>query len=137
MSAKTFDIADLYVSEQRRLRQLIRRLVGNRATTEDLVQQTFTKLLSAADTSNFDNCPAYLAESGPGRASWLAGLADLKLARYAKLPNNVAADWSGASIASAASMSRSSFAAKFKSVVGGAPLDYVTRWRMQRAPNID
>jgi RNA polymerase sigma-70 factor (ECF subfamily) len=76
MSAKTFDIADLYVSEQRRLRQLIRRLVGNRATTEDLVQQTFTKLLSAADTSNFDNCPAYLTTTARNLA--LNHLRDLK-----------------------------------------------------------
>jgi AraC-like DNA-binding protein len=76
---------------------------------------------------------AYLAENGPGQASWLAGLADPKLARAMRsFHNNVAADWSVASMASAAGMSRSSFAQKFKSVVGVAPLDYVTRWRMQR-----
>lgn len=76
---------------------------------------------------------AYLAENGPGQASWLAGLADPKLARAMRsFHNDVAADWSVASMASAAGMSRSSFAEKFKSVVGMAPLDYVTRWRMQR-----
>lgn len=76
---------------------------------------------------------AYLAENGAGQASWLAGLADPKLARAMRsFHNNVAADWSVASMASAAGMSRSSFAQKFKSVVGVAPLDYVTRWRMQR-----
>jgi AraC-like DNA-binding protein len=76
---------------------------------------------------------AYLAESGPGQASWLAGLADPKLARAMRsFHNNVAAEWSVATMASAAGMSRSSFAQKFKSVVGVAPLEYVTRWRMQR-----
>ncbi|MBX4862801.1 AraC family transcriptional regulator [Rhizobium sophorae] len=76
---------------------------------------------------------AYLAESGPGQASWLAGLADPKLARAMRsFHNDVAADWSVASMASVAGMSRSSFAEKFKSVVGVTPLDYVTRWRMQR-----
>lgn len=76
---------------------------------------------------------AYLAENGAGQASWLAGLADPKLARAMRsFHNDVAADWSVASMASAAGMSRSSFAEKFKSVVGVAPLDYVTRWRMQR-----
>lgn len=76
---------------------------------------------------------AYLAENGPGQVSWLAGLADPKLARAMRsFHNDVAADWSVASMASAAGMSRSSFAEKFKSVVGVSPLDYVTRWRMQR-----
>nr|WP_246787362.1 helix-turn-helix transcriptional regulator [Rhizobium leguminosarum] len=30
-------------------------------------------------------------------------------------------------------MSRSAFAQRFKELVGTAPLDYVTRWRMHRA----
>ncbi|TWB12211.1 RNA polymerase sigma-70 factor (ECF subfamily) [Rhizobium sp. ERR 1071] len=76
MSAKTFDIAGLYVSEQRRLQQLIRRLVGNWATTDDLVQQAFTKLVAAADTGNLDNCPAYLMTTARNLA--LNHLRDLK-----------------------------------------------------------
>jgi AraC-like DNA-binding protein len=76
---------------------------------------------------------AFLAETGPGQASWLAGLADPRLARAMRsFHGDVAADWSVASMAAAAGMSRSSFAERFKSVVGVAPLDYVTRWRMQR-----
>ncbi len=75
MSAKTFDIADLYVSEQRRLRQLIRRLVGNRATTEDLVQQTFTKLLSA---------PQILATSTTARPTLLRAVGVGRLACRAR-----------------------------------------------------
>jgi AraC-like DNA-binding protein len=75
----------------------------------------------------------YLAEAGPNQASWLAGLADTRLSKALRsFHNDVAADWSVATLAVAAGMSRSSFAEKFKSVVGVAPLDYVTRWRMQR-----
>lgn len=44
----------------------------------------------------------------------------------------VAFDWSVASPASAAGMSRSSFADRFKTIVGVSPLDYVTRCRMMR-----
>ena len=76
MSAKTFDIAALYISEQRRLRQLIRRLVGNKATTEDLVHQAFAKLLAAADTGDLNNCPAYLTTTARNLA--LNHLRDLK-----------------------------------------------------------
>jgi len=43
---------------------------------------------------------------------------------------DVAADWTVASLAAAAGMSRSSFAERFHSRVGMSPLDYVTRWRL-------
>lgn len=76
MNAKTFDIAGLYISEQRRLHQLVRRLVGNRATTEDLIHQAFIKLLAAADVGNLDNCPAYLTTTARNLA--LNHLRDLK-----------------------------------------------------------
>jgi AraC-like DNA-binding protein len=76
---------------------------------------------------------AHIAQAGVNRKSWLAGLADPRLARTLRsFHDNVAAEWSVASMASTAGMSRSSFAEKFKSTVGMAPLDYVTRWRMQR-----
>ncbi|HWT99792.1 MAG TPA: helix-turn-helix transcriptional regulator, partial [Terriglobales bacterium] len=46
--------------------------------------------------------------------------------------DDVAADWTVASLAAAAGMSRSSFAERFRARVGMAPLDYLTRWRLQR-----
>jgi AraC-like DNA-binding protein len=33
-------------------------------------------------------------------------------------------------------MSRSAFAARFKEVVGEAPLEYLTRWRMRKASQL-
>ena len=33
-------------------------------------------------------------------------------------------------------MSRSAFAERFKNVVGDTPLEYLTRWRMQRAAGL-
>ncbi|MFT3998823.1 MAG: RNA polymerase sigma factor [Rhizobium sp.] len=76
MNAKSLDIASLYTSEHGRLRQLVRRLVGNRTTTEDLVHQAFVKLLAAADGGNIDNCPAYLRTTARNLA--LNHLRDLK-----------------------------------------------------------
>lgn len=76
---------------------------------------------------------AWLAEEGKTRAGWLAGLADPRLSRALRsFHKDVAADWSVASLAAAAGMSRSSFADRFKTVVGVPPLDYLTRWRMLR-----
>src|ERR1700690_2877050 len=37
------------------------------------------------------------------------------------------------SLAEAAGMSRSAFAARFKELLGQTPLEYVTEWRMQKA----
>ncbi|MGP4015049.1 AraC family transcriptional regulator [Saccharopolyspora sp. 5N708] len=41
--------------------------------------------------------------------------------------------WTVAELASAAGMSRSTFALRFKTLVGVPPLDYLARWRMQSA----
>lgn len=60
MSASAIDISGLYTSEHGRLRRLVNRLVRNRATAEDLVQQSFLKLIAAAECGNLENCPAYL-----------------------------------------------------------------------------
>lgn len=76
---------------------------------------------------------AHLAATGPDEASWLAGLADPRIGRALKgFHDDVAADWTVADLASAAGMSRSSFAERFRARVGMAPLDYLTRWRLQR-----
>ena len=41
--------------------------------------------------------------------------------------------WTVESLAEAAGMSRSAFAARFKELLGQTPLEYVTKWRMQKA----
>lgn len=63
MPAHTIDLAGLYTSEHGRLKHLVRRLVGNRATAEDLVQQAFLKLLDKADRDDLANYPAYLTSA--------------------------------------------------------------------------
>jgi AraC-like DNA-binding protein len=46
---------------------------------------------------------------------------------------NVAAPWTVESLAAACGISRSAFAQKFKDLVGEAPLEYLTNWRMHKA----
>jgi AraC-like DNA-binding protein len=48
----------------------------------------------------------------------------------------VSQQWTLATLASAAGMSRSAFAARFKALVGETPLEYLTRWRMQTAARL-
>jgi RNA polymerase sigma factor (sigma-70 family) len=60
MGVRTIDLASLYASEQGRLKKLVRRLVGSKATAEDLVHQAFLKLMANVDCGDLVNCPAYL-----------------------------------------------------------------------------
>lgn len=41
--------------------------------------------------------------------------------------------WTVETLAAACGMSRSAFALRFKELVGETPLEYLTRWRMQKA----
>ena len=77
---------------------------------------------------------AYIA-SGPGRSKgWLRAVFDPQMGTALKaIHDRVNAPWTVGSLADAAGMSRSAFAARFKEVLGQTPLDYVTEWRMQKA----
>jgi len=74
------------------------------------------------------------AEDGTG---WLAALSDRRIGAALKLLHqDVAANWTVETLASAAGMSRSAFAQRFKHKIGQSPLDYLTRWRMFRASHL-
>lgn len=64
----------------------------------------------------------------------LAGLADPRLCRaLTLLHEEPGRPWTLDSLADTAGMSRTRFAARFRSVVGRTPLDYLTGWRMTLA----
>ncbi len=64
-------------------------------------------------------------------SGWLSALADRQMrAAMAAMHAEPARSWSLADLARVAGMSRSSFAASFKRIVGQPPLEYLTRWRM-------
>lgn len=73
----------------------------------------------------------HLAALGPGDAGWLAALADRQLSQaLGALHAEPARRWTLEDLAMRAGMSRSSFAQKFKEVVGSPAMDYLARWRM-------
>jgi AraC-like DNA-binding protein len=65
---------------------------------------------------------------------WLRAIFDPQMGTaLSAIHDSVNAPWTVESLAEAAGMSRSAFAARFKALLGQAPLEYVTEWRMQKA----
>ncbi len=67
----------------------------------------------------------------------LAGLADARLSKaLVVLHDEPERDWHLEDLAAAAGMSRARFAARFKQVLGVAPGEYLTRWRIGLAQHL-
>ena len=65
---------------------------------------------------------------------WLRAIFDPQLGTaLSAIHDRVNTPWTVESLAEAAGMSRSAFAARFKELLGQTPLEYVTEWRMQKA----
>lgn len=99
------------------------RRIGGEAIVSKLIDVLFVQALRA------------WLETAPERAGgWLGALRDPQIGTaLALMHERPAESWSVATLASAAGMSRSAFAARFTALVGQAPLEYLTRWRMQLA----
>lgn len=76
----------------------------------------------------------HLAREPRAVSGWLAGLADPVVAdALACLHHDPAKPWTVAELAAVAGVSRSALAVRFKATVGQAPLEYLTRWRIELA----
>jgi AraC-like DNA-binding protein len=76
----------------------------------------------------------YIAGLPEDRKGWLAGLRDPQIGRALGLMHaQPARDWSAEGLAEEIGMSRSGFAEKFGALVGKAPMQYLTYWRMHLA----
>lgn len=75
---------------------------------------------------------------GEGATSgWLAALAEPGVAEALHhMHDRVAHRWTVEALAQVAGMSRSGFALRFKALVGRAPLEYLTQWRMHLAQGL-
>ncbi len=79
---------------------------------------------------------AYLEESARPDPSWLAGLRHPQIAgALGLIHREPGVRWTVDALAAQVGMSRSAFSAKFRTLVGEPPLQYLTRWRMQIAAN--
>lgn len=77
---------------------------------------------------------AHIASQPERNQGWLRAVFDPQLSTALNaIHDRVNTAWTVESLAETAGMSRSAFAARFKELLGQTPLEYVTRWRMQKA----
>jgi AraC-like DNA-binding protein len=73
-------------------------------------------------------------EHAPERRGLLAALCDPRLVKALEAMHaHPEKDWTVATLAEAAHMSRTAFANHFASVLGSGPIEYLTQWRMDEA----
>ncbi|WP_081058495.1 AraC family transcriptional regulator [Burkholderia thailandensis] len=76
----------------------------------------------------------YLAQEGNSTPSWLLAVSDPRIgATIQAIHADPARPWTVEDLANVAGVSRSTLALRFKQKAGVAPLEYVSRWRMQLA----
>jgi len=98
---------------------------GRQVALDRLFEYVFVQLLR------------HIIASGAITSGVLAGLADARLARaITAIHEAPARAWSLDDLADHAGMSRTRFAAHFRTVTGTTPIDYLTRWRMTVAQNL-
>lgn len=69
--------------------------------------------------------------------SWIGALQDAQMgAALQSIHADPGHPWTVEELASAVGMSRSAFAARFKTLVGATPVEHMTRWRMARAASL-
>jgi AraC-like DNA-binding protein len=77
---------------------------------------------------------AHIASEPERNQGWLRAVFDPQVGTaLSAIHDRVNTPWTVESLAEAAGMSRSAFAARFKELLGQTPLEYVTGWRMQKA----
>lgn len=73
----------------------------------------------------------HLAEGVRAGVGWLFALADKQMSAAINSMHDASAHrWTVQALAEPAGMSRSTFALKFKEMVGASPMEYLARWRM-------
>lgn len=103
--------------------ETIEKLPGFEIIIDRLTETMFIKVLRT-----------YLSEAREKKKNWLNGLRDEQIAQaLALIHHQPEKHWTVQSLANKIAMSRSSFSARFKSMVGEAPIQYLTRWRMELA----
>ncbi len=68
MSVLSLDLVQTLLAERGRLMQLINRIVGNRATAEELVQDAFVNVLRALRAGGIEHTGAYLSRTATNLA---------------------------------------------------------------------
>jgi AraC-like DNA-binding protein len=114
----------LYSTLQLLAAEMTEQAPGSEVVANRLAEVLFIQAIRAHIASGCENC----------RPGWLRAIFDPQIGTALNaIHANVNHSWTVESLAAAAGMSRSVFAARFKELLGQAPLEYVTQWRMQKA----
>jgi AraC-like DNA-binding protein len=77
---------------------------------------------------------AFVASELNDRPGWLSALGDRQIGSALQcIHRDVGRHWTVAELADAVNLSRSGFAHRFRELVGEAPMEYLTSWRMFKA----
>jgi AraC family transcriptional regulator, alkane utilization regulator len=80
---------------------------------------------------------AWVEQEADGSHSWVQALQDRDIGAALQLMHSKPAyPWTVARLAAEVALSRSTFASRFRALVGESPLHYLTRWRMQTAAQL-
>jgi AraC-like DNA-binding protein len=110
------------------LEQIVREMKSSERPGHSLILSELAQLLFV------QTLRVYLALAPEGDAGWLKGLGDQQLApALRRMHAEPARAWSLTDLAQEAGMSRTSFAVRFREVMGMPPLTYLTNWRMNLA----
>jgi AraC-like DNA-binding protein len=94
-------------------------------------------LAKLAEVLVIETLRLYMLEQSSGRTGWLAGMRDRVVgAALMALHKRPAHAWTLAELAQVAGSSRSVLAERFQHLVGAAPMQYLTQWRMLLAANL-
>ena len=76
----------------------------------------------------------HISSSTCRQTGWLRALSEPRIGTVLRsIHESIERPWTVAELASAAGMSRSAFALRFRQIVGETPLEYLTRWRIYKA----
>ncbi|MDH5219553.1 MAG: AraC family transcriptional regulator [Gammaproteobacteria bacterium] len=114
------------------------------ATIQLLANETSSPTLGSnlmvdrlADIFFIQSLRAYLLSEKDRDVGWVGAVADKKLSTAIGLMHNHSdRNWTIASLAQQAGMSRSVFAARFKEKLGTSPISYLTRYRLNTAQQL-
>jgi AraC-like DNA-binding protein len=117
---KESDQATLRWSVERMMQELRERQPGGFLVAQHLAHMMLVQALRL-----------HLAEGMKGGVGWFFALADKQMgAAINAMHDDPAHRWTLQGLAEHAGTSRSTFALKFKEMVGASPMEYLTRWRM-------
>lgn len=114
----------LHITMQALASEMAEQVPGSEVVATRLAEVLFIQVLRAHIVSG---------EEGRNKG-WLRAIFDPQIGTaLSAIHDRVKTPWTVESLAAAAGMSRSAFAARFKELLEQTPLEYVTEWRMQKA----